>query len=307
MTTPLRHDVYPCSFDALTVNDIRSVNVSPSVSHMVMIPGGATRPDGFAMNYADPTISITTGDIATVLGSTGVATGLSVSGATWEIQYEKRASGGTYAGTLSHVTLNGTDGFLYVTSISAEQDSAECASLDATFVALSGGASPGYTAPFSVNTSQTLTGTPDVPLRHALGPVYCNGSLIAGVQSVKIDPGIKHEAKRSDGGVFPTACVVVEQQPMVEVSVLNPALVDESTLGPFISALSGSGIVVYLQAVSPGGGRVASGTGSHVSFTSATGVWAVTSQNGTARGDVVTTFQAKLTAAISVSTTATIP
>jgi hypothetical protein len=303
MTTPLRHEIYVSSVDSLTINDMRSVTLSPGVSHLVMIPGGALSPDGIAMNYADPTVNITSGDIATVVAATGVATGL-VGSSAWEVQYEKRASGGAYAGSTSHVTLNGTNCLLYTTSISAQQDAAEGAEIQATLVALS---SDGYTAPFAVNVSQSLTGTPDVPLRHALGPVYCNGSLIAGVTDFKLDTGIKIEAKRSDGGVFPVTCHVVERQPMVEFSVLNPALIDESNLGPFISALSGSGVVGYLQAISPGGGRVAGATGSHISITAATGVWVCTNQQGTARGDVVTTFQAKLTVTPTVSTTATLP
>jgi hypothetical protein len=66
-------------------------------------------------------------------------------------------------------------------------------------------------------------------------------------------------------------------------------------------------VVGYLQAISPGGGRVAGATGSHISITAATGVWQCTNQQGTARGDVVTTFQAKLTVTPTVSTSATLP
>lgn len=303
MTAPLRHDAYPCSIDSLTINDIRSVTVSPAVSHMVMIPGGARLPDGIAMNYADPTVSFVTGDIATVIGSLGASTGLTGSSA-WEVQYQKRAAGGTYAGSTSHVTLNGTNCFAYANTITAQQDAAEGAELAFTMMALS---SDGATAPFAVNTSQSLTGTPDVPLRHSLGPVYCNGSAIAGVTDVKVDFGHKVEAKRTGGVLFPEACVIVESQPMVEFSVLNPALIDEASLGPFISALSSSGVIVYLQAVSPGGGRAAGASGTHISITAATGVWAATNQTATARGDVVTTFQAKLTVIPTVSTTASIP
>lgn len=304
MTTPLRHDVYPCSFGDLTVNDVRSVQVTPGVTHMMMVPGGNVIADGIAMAFAEPVVNITTGDVATVIAATGMATGLSVSAGAWEVQWEKRAPGGAYAGSTSHVTLNGANGFLYATSLTAEQDSADGAELACSFMALS---SDGYTAPITVNTSQSLVGTPDVPLRHSLGPVYVNGTLIAGVTSIRIDSGLTIEAKRSDGGVFPVACMVTKREPMVELSVLNPALIDEAALGPFISALSSTGIVAYLQAVAPGGGRAAGNSGTHISVSSNTGVWQVTNQQGTAGQDVVTTVQAKLTTNFTIATNASLP
>ena len=293
MTTPLRHGSYPCSFDTTTINDVRSVQVNTAVTNMMAIPGGSISSALNAINYADPKISITTGDIQTIFATCGPVSGQSVAAGAWEVQFQKRVSGGTFAGSGAHVTLNGTDGFLYWTQLTATQDVADGAEGTLELFPLSGGANPGYTAPFAVNTSQSLTGSPAINSRLALGPVYAQGSALAGVTRVTINTGLTvNGGTRSDGALFHTQCSIEQRTPSIEFGVINPALA--GTLGPFITAFSGSGIVVYLQKVSSGGGRVAFATAQHVSISSTTGTWQITNQQVSARGDVVTTVKADI-------------
>lgn len=301
MTTPLRHGSYPCSFGTTTINDVRSVQVSSAVTNMLAIPGGSVDVALAAMNFADPKVTITTGDIQTVLATCGVTSGEAVAAGAWEVQYQRRASGGTFAGSGSHVTLNGTDGFMYWTSITASQDAADGAEGTLEMFVLSGGASPGYTSPISASTSQNLTGSPAINARHALGPVYVNGSAAVGVTRVTINPGLTVSGgTRSDGALFHTQCSIDTRMPTIELEVLNPAL--NNTLNPFISAFSGSGIVVYLQKVAAtGGGRVAFATAQHLSFSTTTGAWNVTGTNVSARGDVTTTIMAQIVGTLTTS------
>lgn len=302
MTTPLRHGSYPCSFDTTTINDVRSVAVNSAVTNMIAIPGGAVNASLVAMNFADPKITITTGDIQTILATCGVSTGQSVAAGAFEVQFQKRANGGIFAGSGSHVTLNGTDGFLYWTSITATQDAADGAEGTLELIPLSGGANPGYTAPFAANTSQSLAGSPTINSRLALGPIYANGTAVAGVTRVTINPGLTVESgSRASGALFNTQVSITQRTPTIEIEVLNPAM--NNTLNPFISAMSGTGVVVYLQKVAAtGGGRVAFATTEHVSFSCSTGAWNVTGTNVSARGDATTTIMANIVGTLTTST-----
>ena len=301
MTTALRHGSYPCSFDTTTINDVRSVQVNSAVTNMLAIPGGAVNVALAAMNYADPKITITTGDIQTVLATCGVTSGQAVAAGAFEVQYQKRANGGIFTSGSNHVTLNGTDGFLYWTSISATQDAADGAEGTLELIPLSGGANPGYTAPFAANTSQSLAGSPTINSRLALGPVYANGTAVSGVTRVTINPGLTVESgSRASGAIFHTQVSITQRAPTIELEVLNPAM--NSTLNPFISAASGT-TTVYLQKVAAtGGGRVAFATTEHVSFSFSTGAWNVTGTNVSARGDATTTIMAQIVGTLTTST-----
>lgn len=301
MSTPLRHGSYPCSFDSTTINDVRSVAYNSGVTNMIAIPGGAVTAALIAANYADPKITITTGDIQTVLSTCTLTAGQSVAAGAWEVQYQKRLAGGTFASSTNHVTLNGTDGFLYWTSISASQDAADGAEGTLELIPLSGGASPGYTAPITENTSQSLAGSPAINSRLALGPVYANGTAVAGVTKVTINSGLKVESgSRASGAIFQTQVSITQRTPTIEIEVLNPAMI--STLDSIISAFSGTGVVVYLQKVAAtGGGRVAFATTEHVSFSASTGAWNVTGQNVSGMGDVTTTISAQIVGNLSQS------
>lgn len=301
MTTPLRHGAYVCSFDSTTINDVRSVQVNSAVTNMLAIPGGAVNVALAAMNYADPKITITTGDIQTILATCTVSAGQAVAAGAFEVQFQKRANGGIFVSGGNHVTLNGTDGFLYWTSISATQDAADGAEGTLEIFPLSGGANPGYTAPFAANTSQSLAGSPAINSRLALGPVYINGSAAVGVTRVTINPGLTVEGgTRSDGALFHTQCGITQRAPTIELEVLNPAL--NNTLNPFISAASGTSTVYLQKVAATGGGRVAFATTEHVSFAFGTGAWNVTGTNVSARGDATTTIMAQIVGTLTTST-----
>lgn len=297
-----RHDLFCWSFDGTTLNDIRNVNENPGVQQMVMTAGGNVTPTSRALSHADPKINITTADLATLLGLVSPSTGLKVSSA-WEGQYEKRADGGVYSGSGSHVTLNGTNGYLCINAINAEQDNVQGADAEVEFHPLS---SDGMSVPVTVNLSQSLAGSPDVPARFALGPVYANGTEIAATKA-NIQFGKKVGGKRAGGALFLRTVNVEERLPGIEITVIDPTLCDEAKLNYFLGAMSGTGVVVYLLKVNPGAGRVDGATGAHISFSCASGVWVMTGQQASAQGDVMTTFRADLTGVITVSTTATIP
>jgi hypothetical protein len=299
MTLPLRHGIYPCSFDTTTINDVRSVAYNSGVTNMIATPGGSVNAALIAANYADPKITFTTGDIQTCLSTCTLTNGQSVAAGAWEVQYQKRTNGGVFTGSTAHVTLNGTDGFLYWTSISASQDAADGAEGTLELIPLSGGASPGYTSPVAENVSQSLAGSPAINSRLALGPVYANGTAIAGVTKVTINSGIKAESgSRASGAIFQTQVSITDRKPTIEIEVLNPAMI--STLDSIISAFSGTGVVVYLQKVAAtGGGRVAFATAEHVSFSASTGAWNVTGQNVSGMGDVTTTISAQIVGTVT--------
>jgi hypothetical protein len=282
---------YPCIFDSLTINHIRSVRVSPNVQDYMIIPGGSVDPALVAEVFSGPAVDVTSGDLS-VLATCSPVTGLALS-SSQTIQWQARAPGGTFAGAGANAILTGYAGWLGVEEISARQDAKEGASIHLKYYALYDGTHE----PLSMSTAQNLSGVVAYNALYALSSVVWEGSNILGVQSVTVRPGIKFVTRRSSGFVYPDVGTINERRPMIEVKGTNLSLA--SGVGLDVDAIS-SGLTVYFRKIN--------GTGSvNVSVTAAAGGYTVESIGAQGTGDAEAGIKATITGTLSFSTAAALP
>ena len=238
---------------------------------------GATAASLITLVESEPMISITTSDIAAILASIPVATGVAVAAGTVTFPVRARAQGSTFAGAGGHYTVSGANGLGIINSITAKQgDVAAEADVDFKFFS-----TDGLTSPVTENPSQSLSsGTFNA--EHSLATVEANSSAIAGVKSVTIRPGLKFHVERVGGAIYPTlVSLKVPFEPVIEVTCteLQTAIVAAIT-----------SIVVKLRKRADSG-FVAGGTAQHISFTFSGGVTEVDTIEAGDDGDGSKTYR----------------
>ena len=300
MGTPQLFEIYPAILDAVTLNQLDSVEPSPGVEELIAMAGGAIDPQVIAMAFAEPTLKISSRDLASVLAGVSPATGLAVSSQA-KFQYERRLSGGIYQGDGNHVTLTSTLGQAWIEEFGCDQDAKEGADVSLSYAALYDGTN----LPLVVNTGANLSGTPAANAVHALGPVVLEGAQLPGVTKVRVKTGNQYRVKRADGDLFARVGSIVKRGFTIEIECLN--LTALATLGAFKYALS-SGITCYFQKAVPGGGRVAYGTSQHISVNVTAGTYTIAGISGSKGEDALTriTVMAAGSTSVAISTTAAI-
>lgn len=281
MPLPTLHEAYPVKLvyagpTTVYANQLDSVEVNPGIELIESFAAGAVDPQLIATAFAENKVSITSRDVSTLLGAISISAGLALTSSV--VQWNKRADGGTFAGSGSHITLSSTGGFIYPTEISVKQDDKEGASIKLDLCPTWDGTN----LPLVVNTSQSLVGSPAANAVHALGPVIFEGAQLGGVQSLSVKTGIEVAFKRQDGELYSRIVCIVKRKPMIEVELVNLGISSTLTLGKTYAVSTGT--ICYLQKVTAGGARVAVGTQEHVSFTTAAGAYRLDSMNGS-KGD----------------------
>ena len=299
---PQMWGIYPAVLDGVTINNLMSVDISPEIQELSVVPGGSVDRKLIATSKAEPKISFETFDVAALLGSVGLMTGLAVS-SSYKFQAQKRSDGGVFAGSGNHITITGTTGFLKIEEITANQDADTPAMARGVFHVLYDGS----TAPTNVNTGQNLTGSVAVNATHALGPVLFEGQTggLGGATSVTITPNIEFTMPRSDGDLVARTGAVTKRAPEIKITSLN--LSNLASLSLDTTVPINSGLTIYLQKITPGGGRVAYATSQHISISVSAGTYILTRAAG--RNDQNSTFDLTvkpINNAISVSTSAAI-
>lgn len=281
MPTPLLHEGYPVQIvyagpTTMYLNDLASIETNPGIESLEQMASGSTTRAFVSDVFADNKVSLTSHDVATILGAISFHNGLIFTSAL--VQYQKRLNGGTYTSGANHITLSATGGLLYPKEINVKQDDKEGATLSLDICPTWDGTN----LPFVVNASQNLAGSVAANSIHALGPVIFEGAQLGGVQSVSVKSGIEVMVKRQDGERHSRIVVIVAQKPTIEIEVLNVPFAGTLTLGGTYPI--STGITVYLQKCVSGGGRVAVGTAEHISFNTSAGSYRLDSVSGS-RGE----------------------
>lgn len=293
MAASTRHGLYTASLEGLTVDQISGCQVSTGVSNLVRTAGGALDPGIVNVSFADPTVRITTADLNTVMTSATLSAGLDITSAA-EFQFQKRASGGTFASGTSHITINATLGFFYVESITVTQDTTTGAELNGTFVAHYDGTND----PLTISTSQAIVNSPALNNVYHLGGVKIGTTQIPGVQSLTIDTGIRYETRRADGEPYARIGSIMARNPSITLTTIQ--LDEASTYGLFGSALS-STLTCYFQEAAAGGTRTAQATTNHIAVTASAGELHATDVGVTGDGDTVTSIMITNTSTLGQS------
>ena len=275
-----RYAIYPARLGSLLFQQIDEAHLRPQSNKSEVVVGGALDRSAVITAFGEPVWTVKTADLGAVLAGISLTGGypwdtsapLSTSASL--LQFEKRADGGAFiaAGSSVHHLASMIRGWACIEEISATQDSIEGASAQLTGVALS---EDGETAPINWLALQALTSTPAYGALYYLSKVMVGtGSPVelAGVQSVRIRPGIKFLVKRASGMTWAIAGAIVARKPEITLQLSDPGpwytLFGPSTLGLDLASLK---VNCYFQKGLHGGNRVARATTAHVSIYAATG------------------------------------
>jgi hypothetical protein len=209
--------------------------------------------------------SITTGDLAAVVAlntSAFCSAGLAVLGSTITVPLKVRANAGSFVTGSNFVAISGSNVFAVPTQFEATQDG-DAATCQMDFHWLS---SDGFTKGADDATGQALAGQ-SFNAEFALGPVYINATLIDGVQSVRINPGIEvTKPPLGSGSVWPKYAMIKTIQPTIEITV-NDFDAIAATVGDWTAMTSAN---IYLRRRADSG--VYSSSSDNIRFTFAAGL-----------------------------------
>ena len=178
-------------------------------------------------------------------------------------------AGGMYTGGAVDVKATVARGILIPTEIDAGLDSPATAAYELVML------SDGVNVPVVIEKEQSYTpthsGTGDY---WGLGSTWIDGTLVAALQRFKLSAGLKVEAIRTGGCVWPTQASIVERRPMVEIETLDASVVDAVDAADLSFGVAGVALPTgigntrfHLQKLADGGSMVPIATTSHVRFT----------------------------------------
>lgn len=252
-------------FGAATIRQITAADHRTNQEHRkAMTSGGATIAQ-VSGKMAGEITQITSGDLAGLLALNAgafVSAGSLASSSTITVALKARSNGGTFAAGSNHDAITGSNAFLVPTMIEATQDG-DFATCQCDLHWLS---ADGVTKGADDATGQALGGQ-SFNAEFALGPAYINGTLIAGVQSVRVTPGLEvTKPPLGSGAVWPTRAMIKAILPTIEITVNDFAAV-AGTVGDWTAMTSAN---VYLRKRTDSG--VYSASTDNVRFTFAAGL-----------------------------------
>lgn len=227
-----------------TIRQIRATDHKVNMDvRKSMTSGGNAVSQVFARAASEVT-SITSADLATLVAlntNTFCSTGTYLTSSTITVPYKKRSAGGSFASGSSHPALTGSNALIIPTLFEATQEGAE-ATCQFEIHWLS---SDGLTKACDDATGQAL-GSQAFGAEYCLGPAYINGTLLTGVQSVRINPGIEVTKPMGVAGqVWPVFASIKNVMPTIEI-VTNDFDSISGTVGD-VTAMSSANVYFRLR------------------------------------------------------------
>lgn len=293
----------PYAFNAdttFTLGNVQTQSLSPGAELMVARTGGSLDPSLVAAAYIEPKAQISTPDLATLLGASGVSLRFGKAFSTaWKLQFQARASlggAGDFLGTGNHLVASGTKAFLVVDSLTADTDNKVGASAQCSLLPVS---VDGQTTAMTIAADASLSGSIALGKTFGLGPVLCEGLTggLGGVQKVTINTGLQPRPDRENGLTFPTRYTLGPRNPMFEVDAKNGAI---AALLGIISGAS-TGMTVYFQRMAHGSDRYGFEASEHVAVGFSTGAYTTREIGVDNEGDAITRLTATITGVLSWS------
>jgi hypothetical protein len=300
---------------ATWINQIESLSPNEGITLFEESAGSGTEREYVAMKDAQPTVGISTSDLAilTTIGVNGLAVGASPMTVSAVNVYGRALPLGSLPqaiGTTGHVKLTCASGLLVPGSIRASHNGVAKLSLT-----LHGNSLDGTTAPFIYAASTITAGAGAMANVYTTGPFMftkTGGSqvVVAGIKDLSVDFGIQVVKESSDGDVYPTHLAIIARMARVEFTTSDLTLfelLDDGTTNK--DGVSVSSAKTFFRQVSPAGQRVAAATATHVSVVGSAGmlipggVTLTHKQAGTATVSYIPTHA---TQAVTISATAAI-
>jgi hypothetical protein len=250
---------------ATTIRQITNADHRTNQEHRKAMTSGGNTISQISGKMAGEVTSVTTGDLAAVVALNTAAfcnSGLAVLGSTITIPLKVRDNGGGFVTGSNFVAISGSNVFAVPTQFEATQDG-DFATCQMDFHWLS---ADGFTKGADDATGQAL-GAQSFNAEFALGPAYINGTLIDGVQSVRVTPGIEVvKPPLGSGSVWPTYAMIKTVQPTIEITV-NDFDAIAATVGDWTAMTSAN---IYFRRRADSG--VYSSSSDNIRFTFAAGL-----------------------------------
>jgi hypothetical protein len=302
---PNRYSGFPASFNTggLVLNQIGAARQTAGQKISDIVPSGSVDRAASAMSAAESACQITTGDLATALGTVSPTIGYACTGPS-KFQYQKRADPSSYSSsgifaTSGHQIATAQTGFLYPGQLEASGDNE--AKLTLMFIPFW----DGIHDPLAF-ASAGLGGSPGYNSHYYMGPLYLSGAQIPGVLSVSIAFGITCKSPRFDGDPYPRTSSIISRRPMFKINVEHVDVI-EATLGTMYHAALGATMAQYFRLGSPGGVRAADTSAVHVKISAAAGSWGAEDLGFQEEADGSVSLFVRPTGTISMSLGSTIP
>jgi len=250
---------------ATTIRQITQANHRTGLEiRKAMTSGGATVQQLSGLKSEEVT-SLTSGDLAAVVAlntSTFCSVGLALSATTITVPWKNRDCGGVFKSGSNHSALSGAAALIIPVSFEASQDAenATC-QFEVHWVSADG------TTAGALGTTGNALGLQSFNAEFGLGPCYINGSLIEGVQSFRVTPGITLVKVSSSGLPRPTCISIQQVQPTLEI-VTNDIDAVATTINIFTEMTSAN---CYMRKRAAGGVYSAAGS-DNIRFTFAAGL-----------------------------------
>lgn len=250
-----------------TVRQITGVDHKTGQQHRKSMNSGGVAVVQVSGKSLEEVTSITSADIATLVAlntNTFCSAGLSLLASTITTPFKVRSAGGTFVSGSNYVALTGANALIVPTSFEVSQDADfATAAFDIHWLS-----SDGITKGCDDASSQALA-SQAFGAEYAMGPVYINGTAIAGAQSFRVTPGIEVvKPPLGSGAIAPVSASIKQTMPTIEITVNDFASI-ESTVGDWTAMTSCN---CYMKKRSDSGVYVASATTEHVRFTFAAGL-----------------------------------
>lgn len=296
-----RYGLYSASFThaggTLDLTQLEGQSLSRRKSVRTIRPAGALAPAAHILSMADPRYSLRTTDLLAFFTASSGAFHLACSGGHLA-RYQKKLAGGAFASGSAHMLQTSAKGFLHVTSIDADIDGNDGASMTLEYIALS---TDGQAAPYTTTVSQSLSGAPAPAFssQYFMGGLWNGSSQVTGLKRMSFQPGIMFNANRTDGGVFAqyNASSIGAYNPAIDLTFLDLGL--PNAMGAEYLVAVGAAIKGYLQrGTTAADGRVAVATTSHLKIACTDASWGPNDTEASNEGDGTVTIGVLPTSAL---------
>lgn len=241
---------------SMTISQVESSGFTANATISQGYSSGSITADALYLDKSEPSVSVTSSDLATILAGIGFESGLCLSSSTITIPLAKQGCAGEL-GDGNHFALSATAGFAVIQSITGSSSDANAtATVECCLLS-----SDGFTIPYSISDTADLDATSFVN-SYRMAKMSVNGSAVSGLTQVTINPGLGYSKRSTDGSVYPTHTYLDRAVPTIDLTFENQAAVN--AFGPLIK--DNTALIVYFRKKSDGGTVVAAGTAGHIAI-----------------------------------------
>lgn len=302
-----RYSLFPARFvhagGNLDFVQFGSLAIESGNTHTEAYVSGLVDRQTSLLSHADPTVTLRTADMATILTDVDLNVGLNTN-APSSAWMQNRAPGGVFQGQAAllhqHIVLQ--RGHLCVDRIQVSQDDVAGAMLELTYYPL--WAPADLVEPISITKDQALPVdlVPAFTSQFYLGPVYISGAPLEGVQSIEFTTGVRFEPKRADGDPWARKGSIVRREAMITITF-------DGTPVPasFFNSTPGTDVDIYFRRGDACGVRIADDVANHMKVTIPASCWNVNTFNGEGTTDMTHVIELRPNGTMSFNLATEIP